>query len=152
MGLLAQGTALDWPAAKKQADLVRSWGIKQLLEIWNKAKGKERDAMLWGDEVEYLVVTYSEQDPKILLSLRQASILEALACDKELSQKGSAPNGSSPHASQPLPVFHPEFGRFMLEATPGKPWGIEFKELLEVEPDMKLRYGYLPSHSQRFVA
>jgi hypothetical protein len=40
-------------------------------------------------------------------------------------------------------VFHPEFGRFMLEATPGKPWGIEFKELLEVEPDMKLRYGYL---------
>lgn len=40
-------------------------------------------------------------------------------------------------------MFHPEFGRFMLEATPGKPWGIEFKELLEVEPDMKLRYGYL---------
>ncbi|KAH6845126.1 glutamate-cysteine ligase-domain-containing protein [Chaetomium sp. MPI-CAGE-AT-0009] len=146
MGLLAQGTALDWPAAKKQADLVRSWGIKQLLEIWNKAKGKERDAMLWGDEVEYLVVTYSEQDPKILLSLRQASILEALACDKELSQKGSAPNGSSPHASQPLPVFHPEFGRFMLEATPGKPWGIEFKELLEVEPDMKLRRRIAKDH------
>lgn len=24
---------------------------QQLLEIWNKAKGKERDAMLWGDEV-----------------------------------------------------------------------------------------------------
>jgi hypothetical protein len=24
---------------------------KQLLEIWNKAKTKERDAMLWGDEV-----------------------------------------------------------------------------------------------------
>jgi glutamate--cysteine ligase catalytic subunit len=39
-------------------------------------------------------------------------------------------------------VFHPEFGRFMLEATPGKPWGIEFKELLEVEPNMKLRYGH----------
>jgi len=28
----------------------------------------------------------------------------------------------------------------MLEATPGKPWGIEFKELLNVEPNMKLRY------------
>jgi len=26
-------------------------GLQQLLEIWNKAKGKERDAMLWGDEV-----------------------------------------------------------------------------------------------------
>jgi len=48
--------------------------------------------------------------------------------------------GTDNHGSQPLPVFHPEFGRFMLEATPGKPWGIDFKELLEVEPDMKLRY------------
>lgn len=39
----------------------------------------------------------------------------------------------------PLPIFHPEFGRFMLEATPGKPWGIGFKDLLDVEPNMVLR-------------
>lgn len=38
-----------------------------------------------------------------------------------------------------LPVFHPEFGRFMLEATPGRPWGIGFKDLLDVEPNMKWR-------------
>ena len=24
---------------------------QQLLSIWNRAKGKERDALLWGDEV-----------------------------------------------------------------------------------------------------
>lgn len=40
---------------------------------------------------------------------------------------------------EPLPTFHPEFGRFMLEATPGKPWGIGFKDLLDVEPNMKWR-------------
>jgi hypothetical protein len=73
-GSRALGTALEWPEAKKRADQVREWGIKvccsdvihpsilcpfvltglsnqQLLEIWNKAKGKERDALLWGDEV-----------------------------------------------------------------------------------------------------
>lgn len=38
-----------------------------------------------------------------------------------------------------LPVFHPEFGRFMLESTPGKPWGIGFKDLLDVEPNMNWR-------------
>ncbi|KAL2159694.1 hypothetical protein VTH06DRAFT_2263 [Thermothelomyces fergusii] len=146
MGLLAVGTALDWPNAKKQANLVRSWGIKQLLELWNKAKGKQADAMLWGDEVEYLVVSYSEQDPKVLLSLKQADILEALEHDKGLSKKANGPNGSSPQTSQPPPVFHPEFGRFMLEATPGKPWGIEFKELLEVEPNMKLRRKIAKEH------
>ncbi|KAK4225359.1 putative glutamate--cysteine ligase [Podospora fimiseda] len=149
MGLLALGTALDWPDAKTKADQVRAWGIKQLLEIWNKAKGKERDAMLWGDEVEYLVVTYSKDDPKVLLSLRQADILAALAGDKDLSTAGcvpTLPDGSRPLANDPPPVFHPEFGRFMLETTPGKPWGIEFKELLNVEPNMKLRRCIAKDH------
>lgn len=39
------------------------------------------------------------------------------------------------------PHFHPEFGRFMLEATPGRPWGIDFKDLLKVESNMKWRSG-----------
>ena len=28
----------------------------------------------------------------------------------------------------------------MLEATPGKPWGIGFKDLLDVEPNMRWRF------------
>ncbi|XDG04483.1 hypothetical protein ABKA04_004098 [Annulohypoxylon sp. FPYF3050] len=122
---------------------------QQLLEIWNKAKHKERDAMLWGDEVEYLVVKYSKDDPKVLLSLRQADILTALAADEELSDKGGcvpALQDVESQKSNPLPVFHPEFGRFMLEATPGKPWGIGFKELLGVERDMKIRRRIAKDH------
>ncbi|KAI4861628.1 GCS-domain-containing protein [Hypoxylon rubiginosum] len=151
MGLLAEGTALDWPDAQKHAHQVREWGIKQLLEIWNKAKHKERDAMLWGDEIEYLVVKYSKDDPKVLLSLRQADILKALAADEELSDKGGCVPALQELESQranPLPVFHPEFGRFMLEATPGKPWGIGFKELLGVETDMKNRRRIAKDHMQ----
>ncbi|KAI1823437.1 glutamate-cysteine ligase [Xylaria intraflava] len=149
MGLLALGTALDWPDAQKHAQQVREWGIKQLLEIWNKAKHKERDAMLWGDEVEYLVVRYSKEAPNVLLSLRQADILKALAADEELSSHGGGVpdlQNVKPQDSRPLPVFHPEFGRFMLEATPGKPWGIGFKELLDVESDMKARRKIAKDH------
>lgn len=150
MGLLALGTPLDWPEAKEHADQVREWGIKQLLEIWNKAKGKESDALLWGDEVEYLVVTHSKDDPRVLLSLRQADILEALASDTNLTAKGGCvpalQDVAGASANEPLPVFHPEFGRFMLEATPGKPWGIEFRELLKVEPDMILRRAIAKDH------
>lgn len=153
MGLLALGTALDWPDAKTRAHQVREWGIKQLLEIWNKAKGKERDAMLWGDEVEYLVVTYKEGERKVKLSLRQAEILDALASDAELAKKGGCTaDQQDPDLKQtqsrPVPVFHPEFGRFMLEATPGKPWGIGFKELLDVEPDMKVRRKIAKEHME----
>ncbi|TAQ83902.1 hypothetical protein B7494_g7783 [Chlorociboria aeruginascens] len=149
MGLLAVGTPLQWPEAKKNAHQVRDWGIQQLLAIWNRAKGKEKDALLWGDEVEYLVVTYSESDPKVTLSLRQADILMALAEDDKLATEG----GCVPELQDvtnargnALPVFHPEFGRYMLESTPGKPWGIDFKDLLDVEPNMKWRREIAKEH------
>lgn len=29
----------------------------------------------------------------------------------------------------------------MLEATPGRPWGIDFKDLLKVESNMRWRYN-----------
>jgi glutamate--cysteine ligase catalytic subunit len=94
------------------------------------------------------VVTYSEDDPRVLLSLRQADILLALAADEDLSGKGGCVPALQEVGLQKnaLPVFHPEFGRFMLEATPGKPWGIGFKELLDVEPDMKIRRRIAKDH------
>lgn len=49
---------------------------------------KESDALLWGDEIEYLVVTYKEDDEKVTLSLRQADILHALAEDVKLQTEG----------------------------------------------------------------
>jgi glutamate--cysteine ligase catalytic subunit len=36
-------------------------------------------------------VTYSKDDPKILLSLRQADILDALASDQSLHKESCAP-------------------------------------------------------------
>ena len=50
-----------------------------------------------------------------------------------------SPNLTIHSHGETIPVFHPEFGRFMLEATPGKPWGIGFKDLLDVEHNMKWR-------------
>lgn len=152
MGLLAIGTPLEWPEAKKVASHVRSWGIEQLLAIWRDYKGKERDALLWGDEIEYLVVCYDQNNRKVRLSLRQADILAALATDKKLlAEGGGVPDvqtGDTTGIKNPAPVFHPEFGRFMLEATPGKPWGIGFKDLLDVEPNMKWRRKIAKEHME----
>jgi glutamate--cysteine ligase catalytic subunit len=49
-----------------------------LLAIWQRAKGKERNTLLWGDEIEYLVVDIDGSDKKVRLSLRQADILAEL--------------------------------------------------------------------------
>ncbi|KAG5292343.1 glutamate-cysteine ligase [Histoplasma ohiense] len=145
MGLLALGTPLAWPEAKKSAQQVREWGIEQLLAIWGKAKGKERDALLWGDEVEYLVVAVDEKAQKVRLSLHQAELLNSLA-QEEVQANGKLVQGLLDGVKEPLPKFHPEFGRFMLEATPGKPWGIGFQDLLRVESNMKWRRVIAKKH------
>ena len=145
------GTPLDWPEAKKNADHVREWGIEQLLAIWKRAKGKERDALRWGDEIEYLVVAFDESQRKVRLSLRQADILKALAEDEELCRNGGCVpdlQAVDNHQGEPVPTFHPEFGRYMLEATPGKPWGIGFKDLLDVEPNMRWRRQIAKEHME----
>ncbi|KAL9635720.1 MAG: hypothetical protein Q9164_003286 [Protoblastenia rupestris] len=150
MGLLALGTPLEWHEAKRSADQVRQWGIEQLLAIWRRAKGKERDALRWGDEVEYLVVAFDDKGRNVKLSLRQADILAALAEDEALcKQGGCVPDLQVVKSNgEAIPVFHPEFGRFMLEATPGKPWGIGFKDLLDVEPNMKWRRVIAKDHME----
>ncbi|KAH0287279.1 GCS-domain-containing protein [Aureobasidium namibiae CBS 147.97] len=151
MGLLALGTPLAWPEAKQVAGQVREWGIEQLLATWRRAKGKERDALLWGDEIEYLVVTYDHDKREVKLSLRQADILEALASDEKLLAQGGGVDEiqrGSARSGKTAPVFHPEFGRFMLEATPGRPWGIDLKDLLDVEPDMKWRRKIAKEHME----
>lgn len=63
--------------------------VQQLLANWRRAKGKERNALLWGDEVEYLVVAVDGEAKKTRLSLAQADILKSLARD-EASWKGGS--------------------------------------------------------------
>jgi len=38
-----------------------------------------------------------------------------------------------------VPVFHPEYGRFMLESTPGEPYNGSVNDLLSVERNMRFR-------------
>ena len=83
MGLLSLGTPLPWPEAKPLADHVRSHGISQFLSLWSKIKDRKGDKLLWGDEVEYMVVSFDENKQEALLSLRQAEILQVLAKSHE---------------------------------------------------------------------
>lgn len=51
MGLLSKGSPLNWEETKKYADHVRKHGIVQFLNIYNKVKERQKDVLLWGDEV-----------------------------------------------------------------------------------------------------
>lgn len=51
MGLLSLGTPLDWEQAKHFSEHVRSHGITQFLNTWDRLKDRFGDELLWGDEV-----------------------------------------------------------------------------------------------------
>ncbi|GAA5847425.1 hypothetical protein JCM9279_000475 [Rhodotorula babjevae] len=149
MGLLALGTPLAWSDAAKHADYVREHGIEQLLHIWERLKDRTGDRLLWGDEVEYLVISYDDEGKNARLSLRQTEILEDLQADAQERRdkgkaaasdaEGGADCSSVGGAEACIPVFHPEYGRYMLESTPGAPYGATLSDLLLVEGNMRFR-------------
>ncbi|CEL60653.1 glutamate--cysteine ligase catalytic subunit [Rhizoctonia solani AG-1 IB] len=144
MGLLFLGTPLSWEEGKKHADYIREHGITQFLNVWRKLKDREGDTLLWGDEIEYIVVSYDDDNKNARLSLRQSEILAKLK-DVVLDLCNGCPASAGS-----VPTFHPEYGRYMLESTPGAPYNGTVSNLLEVERNMryrrKLAKAYLLPH------
>ena len=140
MGLLSLGTPLAWPDARPLASHVREHGIEQFLALWRKIKDRKGDILLWGDEIEYIVVAFDDETKNAKLSLRQEEIL------KVLSASDSETREAAPALAAQIPTFHPEYGRFMLESTPGSPYGASPAELRGVERNMRLRRQIARSH------
>nr|AZS52301.1 gammaglutamyl cysteine synthetase 1 [Hebeloma cylindrosporum] len=139
MGLLYLGTPLVWDEAKKYADHVRSHGITQFLHIWDRLKDRQGDELLWGDEIEYMVVSFDAKEKNAKLSLRQQEILEKINSAVDDISAG-APNNVC------VPKFHPEYGRYMLESTPGAPYTGSIPDLLSVENNMRYRRNLARKH------
>lgn len=73
-----------------------------------------------------MVVSLDKSAKTARLSLRQAEILEQLAQKEAQGSLGPV-------------TYHPEYGRFMLEATPAAPFTGAPTDLLNVQPNMQLR-------------
>ncbi|KAJ3352108.1 hypothetical protein GGF32_003910 [Allomyces javanicus] len=131
MGLLSQGTPLPWSDARKYAHHVRKHGIQQFLATYhaNKCVGR-RGALKWGDEVEYMLVHFDQASKNATLSLRGYDVLTELMRDEEEAIK---------HGRHVDLLWRPEYARYMLEGTPGLPYGLQAVELLKVEENMRLR-------------
>ncbi|TFK54486.1 glutamate-cysteine ligase catalytic subunit [Heliocybe sulcata] len=139
MGLLSLGTPLAWDDAKQYAEHVREHGITQFLHIWDRMKDREGDELLWGDEIEYMVVSFDDTEKNAKLSLRQTEILLKLS---------SIVDGISSDVGEEVavPTFHPEYGRYMLESTPGAPYTGSIQDVLSVENNMRYRRNLARKH------
>ncbi|XP_071469409.1 glutamate--cysteine ligase catalytic subunit isoform X2 [Marmota flaviventris] len=127
MGLLSQGSPLSWEETKRYADHVRRHGILQFLHIYHAVKDRHKDVLKWGDEVEYMLVSFDHENKKVQLVLSGEDVLETL------QEKGERTNPNHPT------LWRPEYGSYMIEGTPGQPYGGTMSEFNTVEDNMRKR-------------
>ncbi|MEE6476612.1 hypothetical protein FKM82_011143 [Ascaphus truei] len=113
MGLLSHGSPLSWEETKKYADHVRKHGIIQFLNIYNK--------------VEYMLVSFDHANQKVRLVLKGEEMLD------NLQDRGEKINPNHPT------LWRPEYGSYMIEGTPGQPYGGTMSEFNTVEDNMRKR-------------
>lgn len=128
MGLLKVGKPKKWEDSKKDASYIRKAGVRQFISTYNRVKDLKGDELLWGDEIEYGVFILDEQNKKIRLSLRAKEIMDNLN-EKE---------GTHMHRTEGC-NWVPEYGAWMVEATPMRPYTGFTTDLLRVERNMRLR-------------
>ncbi|KAF7998291.1 hypothetical protein HCN44_009689 [Aphidius gifuensis] len=127
MGLLSEGSPLDWEDTKKLADHVRKHGIIQFINLYKRLRDRQGDVLKWGDEVEYMLIKFDDEEKKARVSLRAPEILSTLN-EKELKD----PTGVKS-------LWRPEYGAYMIEGTPGKPYGGLLAHFNVVEANMRYR-------------
>eukprot|EP00123_Amoebidium_parasiticum_P014496 comp22522_c0_seq1/m.34168 comp22522_c0_seq1/g.34168 ORF comp22522_c0_seq1/g.34168 comp22522_c0_seq1/m.34168 type:complete len:630 (-) comp22522_c0_seq1:499-2388(-) len=129
MGLLTVGKPLPWSEAKKHADHVRSNGIKQFLNIYNRLKDRHNDQLKFGEELEFIVVTFDDEKKTARVTLRVSDVLAEIQ-----EEQSHLPPGTVVECT-----WHPEYGRYMIEGVPGGPYGFALSELTKIESNMRGR-------------
>jgi glutamate--cysteine ligase catalytic subunit len=130
MGFLEVGAPpMEWKDNKEYhaiLDHVRQHGVTQFLLVWNAVKSRKNDQLLWGDEIEYHL--YRREGERLVVTCRAAELLKLL--EEEDSKLPTEDRNVT---------WHPEFGAWMIEATPSRPYGGFASDLRRVEPNMRSR-------------
>lgn len=127
MGLLTFGTPLNWEETKKYVEHVREHGIIQFINLYKRLRDRQGDVLKWGDEVEYIIVKFDDEQKEAKVSLRAHEILQILNEKEEKDPTGVKS------------LWRPEYGAYMIEGTPGKPYGGLLAHFNIVEANMRHR-------------
>ncbi|XP_038051745.1 glutamate--cysteine ligase catalytic subunit-like [Patiria miniata] len=130
MGLLSLGKPLSWEEIKANGydEHIRRHGLIQFVSLYNKLKDRPCDVLKWGDEVEYMLVKLDHENKSAKLLLKAEEILPTLQEQEENNPKGDLKT-----------LWRPEYAAYMVEGTPGKPYGGLMAHLNTVEANMKFR-------------
>ncbi|XP_022691080.1 glutamate--cysteine ligase catalytic subunit-like isoform X1 [Varroa jacobsoni] len=131
MGLLSEGTPLTWKEVQKYCEHVRQHAIIQFINQYNRLKDRQNDCLKFGDEIEYILIKFDDEDKTAKLSLRANELLPVLQQEEK----------TNPTKCKSL--WRPEFASYMIEGTPGQPYGSLLSHLNVVESNMRDRRKYV---------
>ncbi|XP_055345692.1 glutamate--cysteine ligase catalytic subunit-like [Paramacrobiotus metropolitanus] len=132
MGLLSEGSPLSWEETRQYADHIRKHGIKQFINIYHKLKDRTNDQLKWGDEIEYIMVHFDDASQRAQLLLKAHEVLPKLQHkEHEAIEKGENVQLHS--------LWRPEYADYMIEGTPGQPYGSYLHCFNQVENNMRRR-------------
>ena len=93
--------------------------------------------MKWGDEVEYIIVKLDHNTKKATVSLRAETLLKRLTVPEEKMKKQLDVTGETDIKLESL--WRPEYASYMVEGTPGQPYGGSTNYFNTVEHNMRVR-------------
>lgn len=128
MGLLTAGKPLNPEDTLRISNYIREHGVDQFLNTWKRVKDIADDELRFGDEIECGVYSVDAVTKSVKLSVRSAHLINELERREEMML----------HATEGC-TWHPEFGAWMIESTPSRPYANYTSDLLRVERNMTLR-------------
>lgn len=127
MVLLTKGQPLNWEETKQLADHVRQHGIDQFINLYHRVLDRKGDVLKWGDEIEYIIVRFDHINKTAKVRLCAQDILSRLN-EKEANEPDNVKS-----------LWRPEYGSYMIEGMPGKPYSGLLAHFNVVEANMRYR-------------
>ena len=127
MGLLKVGAPIPWEESKRHLHYVREHGVLQFLNTWFRVKDISEDTLKYGEEIEVGIFIIDYEEGTIKLSVRAPEVRAQLL---KMEDDNAVLDGCS---------WQPEYGAWMVESTPARPFGNYANDLLRVEKNMNMR-------------
>ncbi|VDP01463.1 unnamed protein product [Heligmosomoides polygyrus] len=89
-------------------------GIAQFINLYHRLKTRHGDQLKWGDEIEYTIMKFDHEHKKVRVSCRAEELLGRLQAQEEVNALLGTMNRF---------LWRPEFAAYMVEGTPGVPYG-----------------------------
>lgn len=132
MGFLTvNGRLMTYQEYKDYINLYRAHGILQFMKIYNVHKDRQiaADELHWGEEIEYKLYKFDEENQVVKLSCDADDIItdfqSKMAVFDTFDENEEETKAIEQLTDQVKPDFKlmPEFGNWMIEAVPTDPYG-----------------------------